>query len=63
MNKDNNNTDKVYIYDLERVYFYIENGIRPIEVPREHYITHKVCFVFSKTETNELYTKWINRDR
>ena len=56
-----NNNDKVYIYDLERAYFYIENGIRPLEVPREHYTTKRVCFCFSKKETNNLYNKWLNR--
>ena len=45
--------EKVYIYDLEKVYFYIENGVRPIEVPREHYKTHRVAFCFSKQEVWE----------
>jgi hypothetical protein len=49
---------KVYIYDLEKAYYYIENGIRPIEVPREHYQTHKVFFVFDSNETQDIYNKW-----
>lgn len=55
--------EKVYIYDLEKVYFYIENGIRPLEVPREHYKTHRVAFCFSKQETEALYKKWLERNK
>lgn len=62
-NDSKKGNDKVYVYDLERAYWYIENGIRPIEVPREHLKTRRVMFVFSKEETNHLFTKWLNRDR
>lgn len=58
-----NKNDKVYVYDLERAYWYIENGVRPIEIPSEHHRTHKIMFVFSKGETKDLYTRWVNRDR
>lgn len=55
--------DKVYIFDLEKAYFYIEQGVRPIEPPKEHYRTHKICFCFRKSETEELYKNWLERKR
>lgn len=55
--KDN----KVYIYDYNKAYFYIQNGVLPIDPPKEHNQTHKVFFTFDYEDTKDLYNEWINR--
>lgn len=59
----NTYNDKAYIYNFEQAYFYIENGIRPVEHPRVHKVTGKIFFAFSKEETEDIYTRWINRNK
>lgn len=54
---------KRYIYNLDQAYFYIENGIRPIEPPHQHQVTHKIYFTFDNEETRGVYDKWCNRGR
>lgn len=53
---------KRYIYNLNQAYFYIENGIRPIEQPQVHYKTRHIYFIFSHEETKELYKIWCNKN-
>lgn len=53
--------NKVYIYNLEQAYFYIENRVRPIEVPQIHHSTGKIFFIFDGEETEEVKGKWCNR--
>jgi hypothetical protein len=55
--------DLIVLYNLEQIYFYIENKVRPICAPKQHPITKRVGFTFSKKETNALFTRWLNRDR
>ena len=52
--------DRVYIYNLEQVYFYIENGIRPYEKPRVHKTTGNIFFCFDKKKSQVVYERWIN---
>lgn len=47
-----------YIYNLEQAYFYIQNGIKPIDIPKEHYRTKKIYFTFSEEQTRDVYDKW-----
>ena len=51
--------NKIYIYNLKQAYFYIQQGLIPLQI-REHYHTKKICFVFDKKKSNPLYTKWLN---
>lgn len=56
-----NKNDKKYIYNYKQAYFYIQNGVLPIEQPQIHKKTHKIFFVFSTKETEEVYSKWCDR--
>lgn len=53
--------DKVYIYNLKQAFYYIQQGLLPLEI-REHYKTKNICFVFDKEKSNSLYTNWLNHD-
>lgn len=53
--------DTLPIFNLEQAYFYIENGVRPVEPPREHYVSHKIYFTFNRKDTEEAYLKWLKR--
>lgn len=48
----------VSVFDMNLVYYYIENGVRPLYPPRVHRQSNKVFFVFSKEDTQELYNKY-----
>lgn len=53
MNKD----DLIYIYNKRQAFYYIENGIMPIDAGINQK-TIKLYFVFSKKETEEIYDIW-----
>ena len=57
MKKDIN---EVKLVNRLQVAKYIENGVQPIRI--ELGDNGKLLFVFSKQETNHLYTKWLNRE-
>ncbi len=49
---------KRYIYNWQQAYFYMKNGIMPIERPQVHFKTGNIFFVFDNDETKEIYDKW-----
>lgn len=51
---------KYYIYNWEQAYFYMKNGIMPLERPGVH-PNGNVYFVFSDEDTKEVYNKWCNK--
>ncbi len=53
--------NKKYIYNLDQAYFYIQNGVRPIETPQKHFTTNKIFFVFDFNATQKVYEKWCNQ--
>lgn len=59
MNKD----DLIYIYNLEQAYFYIRRNANPLYPPSINPNSKMVFFTFSKQDTNELYTIWLNKIR
>ena len=52
--------DTVKIVNLLQVNRYIKNGAKPIDIC----IGNKdiLVYVFRKSDTRELYTKWLNRE-
>lgn len=54
---------KRYIYNWQQSYFYMENGVMPIERPGINPTTEKIYFVFNNEETKEVYDKWVNRNK
>lgn len=50
-----------YIYNLDQAYFYIQNGVIPISVPKINPSTGKVYFTFGDVETREVYSRWCTR--
>ena len=60
-----NNYDKnqVLVFDMELVYKYVENGIRPIGNPRVHSKTKKVFFMFDREQTQKIYDEWVKSKR
>ena len=53
--------NRVYIYNSEQAYYYIQQGLIPIKV-REHDRTGNICYIFDKEKSNSLYTNWLNRE-
>lgn len=51
----------VYIYNLEQAYFYIREGLTP-EIIDKHFKTGKVFFAFNRKQSNNIYTKWLERE-
>ncbi|MCD3254365.1 hypothetical protein [Clostridium botulinum] len=50
--------NKRYIYNWQQAYFYMENGVMPIERPQKHFETGNIFFVFDNEETQKVYDKW-----
>lgn len=48
----------VSVFDMDLVFYYIENGIRPLYPPRVHRISKKIFFVFDKKQTQKLYDRY-----
>lgn len=40
---------------------YMKHGVKPTDVQFDTK-TEKIVFLFKKSETNHLYTKWLNRE-
>ena len=59
MNFEINICETVKIINPAQVLKYMKTGIKPIDVFCD-YNTDKIVYVFTKQETKELYTKWIN---
>ncbi|MDZ5038209.1 hypothetical protein GNF78_13355 [Clostridium perfringens] len=51
-------TNKYYIYNWQQAYFYMQNGVIPLERPGVNKSSGKVYFVFGAEETKEVYDKW-----
>ncbi|UBK64727.1 hypothetical protein [Clostridium perfringens] len=49
---------KYYIYNWQQAYFYMQNGVMPLERPAVNKVTGKIYFVFGSEETKEVYDKW-----
>lgn len=52
-----------YIYNWEQAYFYMENGVMPVERPGVHPTTGNIYFVFDNDSTKEVYVKWVYRNK
>lgn len=61
--KDYPKEDLIVLFNLEQIYFYIEQGVRPVAPPKEHAVSKRIGFTFSKKETNSLFTRWLNRNK
>ncbi|MCT4543506.1 MAG: hypothetical protein N4A63_08190 [Vallitalea sp.] len=46
-----------YIYNLDQINFYLENGIKPRKIDI-HKVTKKAFAIFSTEETEVVYQKW-----
>ena len=55
--------NKRMIFNWQQAYFYMENGVMPIERPQIHKTTNKIFFVFDDVDTQKLYDKWCIRSR
>ncbi|EGT0683774.1 hypothetical protein [Clostridium perfringens] len=53
-------TNKYYIYNWQQAYFYMKNGVMPLERPGVNKSSGKVYFIFGAEETKEVYSKWCN---
>ena len=56
----NNIKEYIYIYNENQAFFYIENGLRPLETgvnPK----TNKTWYKFKRDLTKELFDKWCKR--
>lgn len=49
------------ILNIEQVYFYIENGVNPLKI--ECGYNKRLVFVFTKEETQKLFTKWLEKTK
>ncbi|NMM65539.1 hypothetical protein HBE96_23460 [Clostridium sp. P21] len=52
---------KRYIYNLQQAYFYIQNGVLPLDPPAINHNTNKVYFTFNNEKTKEVYKLWCDR--
>lgn len=51
--------ETVKILDSKQVMLYVKHGVKPIDIFVDN---DKLIYVFTKDETRELYTKWLNRE-
>lgn len=58
---ENNKEEVVRILNPLQVSKYMLQGVNPIGIFVDE-ITEKIVFVFKKSETRELYSKWLNRE-
>lgn len=54
------NQNEIKIVNRLQVAKYVEQGVQPLRI--EIGENAKLLFIFSKEETNHLYTKWLNRE-
>lgn len=54
-NRDYNSSDCVYIPNIKQAARYIKNGALPVDIVESD---GKLCFVFLKLETRDLYKAW-----
>lgn len=52
----------MYLYNLEQVAFYLQQGCKPIDTGINPN-TNKVWNKFYKDETEQAYSLWMNRNR
>jgi hypothetical protein len=50
--------ETVNILNTKQAGLYIKNGVKPVDL---YWNEGYLVFVFSKDDTRELYTKWLNR--
>lgn len=58
---ENNKEEVVRILNPLQVSKYMLQGVNPIGIFVDE-ITEKIVFVFKKSETRDLYSKWLNRE-
>ena len=58
---ENNKEEVVRILNPLQVSKYMLQGVNPLGIFVDE-ITEKIVFVFKKSETRELYSKWLNRE-
>ena len=56
------NKDLVLVFNMELVYRYIENGIRPIGHPKVHSKSKKIFFMFDRKSTQKIYDEYIKEN-
>ena len=54
--------DTVYITNMVQAKLYMRNGARLLDTLYDNTKNDALVFVFSKSETKELYDRWNNRD-
>lgn len=54
------NKNLVLVFNMNLVYHYIRNGINPIGCPQYHNKTHKIFFLFDRSQTQSLYEEWVS---
>lgn len=60
MKRRGKNENEVYVYDLNKINFYLEHGVCPKYIG-SHKVTHNVFAVFDYYDTQEVYTLWCER--
>jgi hypothetical protein len=50
--------DVVHILNTKQAGLYVKHGVKPIDL---YWSDGVLVFVFTKAETNKLFTKWLNR--
>lgn len=54
---------RYFIYNWRQAYFYMENGVMPLERPGVHPTTGNVYFVFDGDATKVVYDKWCKNNK
>ena len=52
--------NEIKILNMKQAIIYSQNGIQPIRL--EWGRNNKIVFVFTKEETNAIYTRWLNNE-
>lgn len=53
-------SNKVYIYDMKKINFYLANNVQPIEMGWNP--TSRTCYlVFDYEDSKEVYEKWVSQ--
>lgn len=53
-----NRTDEIKLVNQRQVFLYVKHGLQPLRLETGH--NDKLVYVFSRSESEELFTKWRN---
>lgn len=53
-----NRTDEIKLVNQRQVFLYVKNGLQPLRLEVGH--SGKLVYVFSRTKSEDLFTKWRN---